>query len=87
MARRRSQLDHALGKPGRTLVLGDIDHESAMLSVRNVEPLHLLHIARMLIEQARDAFEGQQGNDAEHMVMRCDDALASLPDPHEDSNG
>jgi hypothetical protein len=77
----RQLLDHALGKPERSLVLADMDHQSAMLSVRCTEPRHLLQMARMLVDQARDAFDGMEGDQAEDMVLLCDDVLGLLPDP------
>lgn len=76
----RDQLEHALGSPGRSLILGDMDHQSAMLSVRCQEPRHLLHVARMLIDQARDHYDTMEGDDADDMVDLCGELLAMLPE-------
>lgn len=77
----RRQLDHAMGRPGASLVLADMDHNGAMLSVRCTEPRHLLLLARMLVDQAHSAFDQQEGDEAEDMALLCLDVLGLLPDP------
>jgi hypothetical protein len=83
----RQQLTSALAAPGKTLVLADRDDTSAMMSVRSQSPMHLVTIARMLLEQAQDRFNELDGDEAEDNAAACEDALAILPDPDKEEEG
>jgi hypothetical protein len=80
----RHQLNLALAAPGKTVVLADRNDTSAMMSVRCEDPMHLVAIARMLLEQAQGRFEETDGDEAEDNAAACADALALLPNPDEE---
>jgi hypothetical protein len=92
----RNQLESALLKEGRTVVLADVDDKTSVIHVRPAKPEHLLEIARSLAEDALESLEQaslerSDGEDActaiESMLRILDDVLSLLPTPHREMNG
>lgn len=77
----RDHLGFAVDRPDQTLILGDMDAKGGLaLRVRCQRPADLFHLARALLEHARDALDEAPGQEAADLLEIAEDALAILPE-------